>query len=125
MHERTGTPILATAVTAVAAGLFALLVDLEALADLVSVGALTVFFLVSLACLWRRYVPLGELPVAASPALIMGMTAASIGLSASYSAHGPEWLTLAFCGARLQIALWQRLGTLWCHLSSPLQQQDF
>jgi amino acid transporter len=99
VHDRTGTPIVATIITAATAGFFALFVDLEALADLVSVGALSAFFLVSLACLWRRFVPHGELPHWSAPVKIAGMVAASIGLSAMYTSRGPAWLTLAFFGA--------------------------
>jgi amino acid transporter len=98
VHERTATPLLATVITAVTAGLFALLVDLEALADLVSIGALTVFFLVALACLWRRYVPHGHAPGCRFAAEVALMLVASAGLSVSYTASGPHWLTLTFSG---------------------------
>lgn len=40
---------------ACSAGVLALLVDLESLAELVSIGTLFVFFMLSAAVLWRRY----------------------------------------------------------------------
>lgn len=46
---------MATLITALSAGFFALLLDLEALAELVSVGSLVCFLLVNAACVWRRY----------------------------------------------------------------------
>lgn len=55
MNDKTKTPLAATLITGVTAGLFALLLDLEVLADLVSVGSLVCFLLVNAACVWRRY----------------------------------------------------------------------
>lgn len=55
VSEKTETPLVATFMAAVASGLFALLLDLEALAELVSVGSLVCFLLVNAACVWRRY----------------------------------------------------------------------
>jgi hypothetical protein len=55
VSERTETPLMATLVAAINSGLFALLLDLEALAELVSVGSLFCFLLVNAACVWRRY----------------------------------------------------------------------
>ena len=55
MNDKTKTPLAATLITGVSAGLLALLLDLEILADLVSVGSLVCFLLVNAACVWRRY----------------------------------------------------------------------
>lgn len=60
VNERTNTPLTATLVTGLAAGFFALLLDLEVLADLVSVGSLVCFLLVNAACVWRRYAWVGK-----------------------------------------------------------------
>ena len=61
-------------------------------------GALTVFFLVALACLWRRYVPHGKAPSRTVAAAVTMMLGCSVGLSVSYTAFGPWWLTASFAG---------------------------
>jgi basic amino acid/polyamine antiporter, APA family len=99
VSPQTATPIIATVISALTAGIFALTVDLEALADLVSVGTLSVFLMVSLACLWRRFVPHGEAPSIAIAIKLSAMTIISIALSANFSAKGPDILTAGLCGA--------------------------
>lgn len=108
VSQRTATPTIATVISAATAGIFALTVDLEALADLVSVGTLSVFFMVSLACLWRRYVPHGENPSTAIAIKLSAMTIISIALSTNYfSANGPDVPTAVLCGACCTpVALW-------------------
>ncbi|CAI5516654.1 unnamed protein product [Closterium sp. Naga37s-1] len=71
----TRTPLFATAVLGVATGVMALLVDLETLASMVSIGTLLIFLMVALALLLHRYhprvtlpAPLGPTPVAACAA---------------------------------------------------------
>jgi hypothetical protein len=79
--------------------MFALTVNLEALADLVSVGTLSVFLMVALACLWRRYVPHGEVPSIATAVKLAAMTAISIALSANFTGRGPDIVTAVLSGA--------------------------
>ena len=55
VSARTQTPVVATAVTAMGAGLLALLFDLDVLSELVSLGTLAVYALVCMAVLVRRY----------------------------------------------------------------------
>lgn len=99
VDARTQTPLVATALTVVTSGAAALLVDLEALADLVSVGILACFLLVAAATLWRRY--------AGSPSgggwglvvNLVGLVAAAAATSAGYVARAPAWIPTAFLGA--------------------------
>jgi len=60
VSARTRTPVAATAATAAAAGLLALLLDIELLAELVSLGTLACYTLVCLAVLVHRYDDVGE-----------------------------------------------------------------
>lgn len=72
VHETRGTPVFATAVTAVTAGLLSFLFDIEILAELVSIGTLFVFACVCAAVLWRRY------RVEERPALPLGWRLAAV-----------------------------------------------
>jgi len=72
VHETRGTPVFATAVTAVTAGLLSFLFDIEILAELVSIGTLFVFACVCGAVLWRRY------RVEERPALPLGWRLATV-----------------------------------------------
>ncbi|CAI5479764.1 unnamed protein product [Closterium sp. Yama58-4] len=58
----TRTPLFATVVLGVATGVIALLVDLETLASMVSIGTLLIFLMVALALLLHRYHPRVTLP---------------------------------------------------------------
>ncbi|CAI5942164.1 unnamed protein product [Closterium sp. NIES-64] len=72
----TRTPLFATAVL----GVIALLVDLETLASMVSIGTLLIFLMVALALLLHRYHPRVTLPpLAPIPAAASAHTAASEG----------------------------------------------
>lgn len=99
VSERTATPLAATAISALTAGAFAVAVDLEALSDLVSVGTLSVFLMVALASLWRRYVPHGEAPHARIVIKLSAMVVLSVAVSACFTAGGPPAATLSLGGA--------------------------
>ena len=60
VHERFGTPLNASAFTGVTTGALALLVDIETLAQLVSIGTLFVFGSVCAGLLARRHTPEDE-----------------------------------------------------------------
>ncbi|GJP49301.1 hypothetical protein CLOM_g8527 [Closterium sp. NIES-68] len=62
----TRTPLVATVVLGIATGVIALLVDLETLASMVSIGTLLIFLMVALALLLHRYHPRVLLPAPAS-----------------------------------------------------------
>lgn len=67
-------------------GLLALLVDLEALAELVSIGTLFVFFAVAAGTVWRRCVEPGGAPDQATKAAgrLGSVIAASLGASTAF-----------------------------------------
>ena len=97
MNERTRTPLNATFVTMCTAGIMAMLIELETLADLVSIGTLAVFFLVATACVWRRYQPREAQIRPLLLAKVMSVVVLATALSISYSADAPWQLTLT-CG---------------------------
>ena len=102
VNAGTATPLIATAITGVTSGACAALIDLEALADLVSIGALTVFYLVAVACLWRRYVARGQRPRLRVLLSILALLALSTALSGLFAAQAPTFAVLACAGARLR-----------------------
>lgn len=102
VSTHTHTPLAATAATAVSVGLIAVVVDLEALADLVSIGALAVFYTVAVACIYRRYACLGVSPPALLCMRLLCLTCAAAGASLTYVLEGPAVISLACAGADAQ-----------------------
>ncbi|KAK9811336.1 hypothetical protein WJX72_002052 [[Myrmecia] bisecta] len=96
IHGERGTPVNATLLTGVTAGLLALLVDLEALAELVSIGTLFVFCMVSAGGLWRRYYAPGATRLAPLALALLSVVGLSIALSASYTFEAPVPVLVVF-----------------------------
>ena len=57
VSPRFGTPANASIFTGITTGLLALVVDIDILAQLVSIGTLSIFFSVNMGLLIRRYTP--------------------------------------------------------------------
>jgi APA family basic amino acid/polyamine antiporter len=110
VSARTRTPVVATAVTALGAGLLALLFDVDLLAELVSLGTLAVYTLVCMAVLVRRYRgPVLEAPKGQQQLPLVGwavglrlflLVAASLAAAACFHRSAPAGATAA-------------LGALW------------
>lgn len=92
---------MATALTVVTSGACALLVDLEVLADLVSVGILSAFLFVATACIWRRYAGtgVGNASSWGLAAHVAAIAAASLAISVAFAAEAPTWLVAIAGGA--------------------------
>ncbi|CAG9462064.1 unnamed protein product [Pedinophyceae sp. YPF-701] len=102
VSERTHAPVHATAVAGGLSGLLALCVDIEVLAELVSVGTLFVFFCVSGGVLMRRYHdPKGD--AAPTPVLLrlFAITGLGAGLSATFQTRQHWSSQLVFALAAL------------------------
>lgn len=120
LSERTRTPLVATALTVVTSGVCALLVDLEVLADLVSVGILSCFLLVAAACIWRRYAGNGA-DHAAGWGLVTHLStivAASLAISVVFAAEGPSWCIWALVGALCGAAARSSPAVCPCHVET-------
>jgi len=78
VHPKRGTPVNATIVTGLSAGVLALLVDIDALAQLVSIGTLCVFCFVCAAVLARRYMPPEPAPRAPVLWRVAGVAASAL-----------------------------------------------
>ena len=113
VHPKRGTPVNATIVTGLSAGLLALLVDIDALAQLVSIGTLCVFCFVCAAVLARRYMPPDPAP--RTPVL---MRVAGVAASALIFAFATELLSkrpaaIAFATPVLLVYLGLSASFLW------------
>jgi APA family basic amino acid/polyamine antiporter len=75
LHPRFGTPVNATLVAGISAGLLAFAVNIDALSQLVNIGTLCVFAFVCSATLARRYLPPDAEPAPAADAAGGGPTA--------------------------------------------------
>jgi len=95
VNEHTGTPINATLVTAVVAGAIALLVDLDILADMVSICALFVFLLVSMAALWMRYQTPGAPITFSRVGKMCALVGSSVALPFNYTYRGHHGVSYA------------------------------
>eukprot|EP00884_Botryococcus_braunii_P001078 jgi/Botrbrau1/10971/Bobra.0383s0025.1 len=93
LHSRWNTPASATLLTGLSSGLLALLVDLEVLAELVSIGTLFVFSMLSAGVLWRRYHNPERPTWTAIPLRLAALALFSLGLSVSFTA-GAGWQLL-------------------------------
>lgn len=104
VHPRTQTPLVATALTVATSGVCALLVDLEVLADLVSVGILVCFLLVCAAAIWRRYTPphaefVGRDAQWGLSGNVSAIVATALATSAAYVGRAPAWICAVCFGA--------------------------
>lgn len=102
MNPRTQTPINATLVTMALASLPALLLDIETLASMVSVGTLFVLCMVCSAVLWRaHYQPSVPRSASVCGGLLGTIFLTSIGEGITSHAQGPGWIQCSFLGKRL------------------------
>jgi APA family basic amino acid/polyamine antiporter len=94
----SGAPVNATLVTGAAAGLMALTVEIQLLAEMVSAGTLYVFWAVTCGVVFRRCHRAGEPGGARVLRRLGALTAASAALSLSYT-YGAPWAAVAGAGA--------------------------
>ena len=124
MNESTATPINATILTATLTSFLALLVDLDILADLVSIGTLFVFLMVSLACLWKRYQTRDQ-PVRMSlTAKTASLLISSAVLSFNYTCNGHEamsYVALALLVASIAALCYEPVAFRATRFRIPLQ----
>lgn len=124
VNPSNGVPLTATLVTGTAAAAFAFVMDIDALAELVSVGTLYVFYTVCAGVYYRRLDSYSALYViseveadyngrargaglAGGPeaikggakSRIAGLTVASLGMSISYTLAAPSFIVFAFVSA--------------------------
>lgn len=96
VHPGTNCPLIATVVTGGCAAALALFLDINILAELVSVGTLYVFYAVCAGVYFRRcHVP-GTNQEWPALACIGMLTAASAGLSISFTYEAPWWVLGVF-----------------------------
>ena len=94
VSPRFGTPANASIFTGITTGLLALVVDIDILAQLVSIGTLSIFFSVNMGLLIRRYTPKDAISFRDRvPALLRcGLLGAfSLIFSALYVQNEPSW----------------------------------
>ena len=113
VHERTNTPINATIVTACSAGLLALLLNVELLATLVSIGTLVTFFLVCCGVLFRRYhvswLNGTKEPLAPMIWRFLGLTSTSVAFSLTFKEKAPVAAPALLLGKCMQAACGEKI----------------
>ena len=85
--SRRGTPARATWITGVTSAVLAMLVDLDELSSLVSIGTLFVFFSVSAGVLKRRHTPPGGGWAAAIALIVLTVISFLLSSAITYDAH--------------------------------------
>ena len=113
VHPKRGTPVNATIVTGLSAGLLALLVDIDALAQLVSIGTLCVFCFVCAAVLARRYMP--PEPAPRTPVLlrVTGVAASALIFSFATELLSKHPAAIAFATPVLLVYIGLTASFLW------------
>ena len=111
VHPKRGTPINATIVTGLSAGALALLVDIDALAQLVSIGTLCVFCFVCAAVLARRYMPPDPAP--RRPVLLRVVGVAASALLFAFATELLHGSAIAFATPLLLIYVVLSASFLW------------
>mmetsp|Transcript_15504 Transcript_15504/g.46826 ORF Transcript_15504/g.46826 Transcript_15504/m.46826 type:complete len:678 (+) Transcript_15504:234-2267(+) len=89
VHPKRETPIYAAAWTGLTAGVLALLVDINALAQLVSIGTLFVFYMVDLGILVRRYYTPGSGDWKPLTTRCAAMLLFNLGFTVAFRLHAP------------------------------------
>ncbi|KAK8946237.1 hypothetical protein KSP40_PGU022113 [Platanthera guangdongensis] len=98
VHPSTGTPMNATIFLGVCTASIALFTDLEIVLEMISIGTLTVFYLVANALIYRRYVSLGAnrpLPILL---FLLLLTASSICFSIAWRLQRTYWWVMVLFG---------------------------
>lgn len=115
VHEKTGTPINATAIMVIATAIVAFFTGLDVLSNLLSISTLFIFSLVAIALLVRRYYVSGETSIKNQQMLIIFLTIilASSVATAVYWARSDGWI-----GYLVSVPL-LFLGTLGLQLFVP------
>lgn len=97
VHPTTNTPVQATVLTGLCAGALALVLDINVLAELVSVGTLYVFYSVCAGVIFRRfYFPSPGSSPKRVLVKIAAVTVTAMGTSLTYTYEAP-WPVLAAC----------------------------
>lgn len=116
VHEKTGTPINATAIMVIATSIVAFFTSLHILSNMLSISTLFIFSLVALALLVRRYYVSGETSIKNQQRLIMFLAIIIV----SSVATAVYWATSnGWTGYLITVPL-LFLGTLGLRLFVPL-----
>jgi APA family basic amino acid/polyamine antiporter len=113
VHARRGTPVNATVVTGLSAGALALLLDIDALAQLVSIGTLCVFCFVCAAVLARRYLPPDGSGAPRAPVLARVGCVAASALAFAFATELLPGASLAFATPLLLLFIGTTASFLW------------
>ena len=105
VHARRNTPVNAVVATGLTSGALAFVVDIEALADLVSIGTLFVAVVVAGGILMRRYTMPEQARRAPVHWRLLALVAASLGFSTAAGAVGPDGRTPVHWGVPLAFFL--------------------
>ncbi|KAL8167906.1 hypothetical protein V2J09_009405 [Rumex salicifolius] len=96
VHPSTGTPLNATLFLGVCTAAIALFTDLDIVIEIISLGTLLVFYMVSNALIYRRYAIKSDNHPAFVLVFLLLLTCGSIGLSLAWKLEHGRWGLLVF-----------------------------
>ncbi|KAF8412908.1 hypothetical protein HHK36_000880 [Tetracentron sinense] len=103
VHPSTGTPMNATLFLGICTASIALFTDLEIVIEMISIGTLLVFYLVSNALIYRRYVIIGANHPMSTLFFLFLLSSSSIGFALSWKLKQQWWGLTLFGGTMITI----------------------
>ncbi|GMJ11013.1 ARABIDOPSIS THALIANA CATIONIC AMINO ACID TRANSPORTER 6, cationic amino acid transporter 6 [Hibiscus trionum] len=108
VHPSTGTPLNATVLLGICTALISLVTDLEIVIEIISIGTLSVFYLVANALIYRKYVILGKNRPLPTLSFLCLLTSTATAFSVSWKMKRQWWGLPVFGGIMIVItALFQ------------------
>ncbi|MCD7470740.1 hypothetical protein HAX54_010842 [Datura stramonium] len=98
VHPTTGTPLNATIILGICQASIALFTELEIVIEMISIGTLLVFYLVSNALIFRRYVILSKNPPLHTLFFLFLLSSTSLAFSLAWKFKLRWWNLLFFAG---------------------------
>eukprot|EP00249_Psilotum_nudum_P005226 c18675_g1_i4 orf=289-1383(-) len=103
VNDSTGTPLIASVFLGICTAIIALFTELAILVDLISIGTLFVFYMVSNALLFRRHVLIGETSPWPTIAFLVAFSATSVAFVTVWHLTGENFVALIMWGVALLV----------------------
>ncbi|KAK8687562.1 hypothetical protein V6N13_086369 [Hibiscus sabdariffa] len=103
VHPSTGTPLNATLFLGLCTALISLVTDLEIVLEIISIGTLSVFYLVANALIYRKYVIVGKNQPLPTLSFLSLLTLTAVGFSVSWKMKQQWWGLPVFGGIMIAV----------------------